>query len=341
MTRAGVLIRAGAAAALLSVPLAAVAQTTPDLASQRAESLRLSGRPWHAAETLLAAAAREPRLNATFIVEGAKAELRARRYDRARSLLVGQPWLEDYAGGEALAVLAEAEARLGLATAAGRYAAARARTTGVRAALLAVREGLAWEVVGERDSAAAAYAAARAAGLSSIEPWLRVRQARVTRDTATAFRLLANLPAPVAREAGAARAQALLAAGDSAAALEALAQAGRSLDVARFAGRSLPGCRAVGASPGRLKSRARRPVRADGAGARVGRRRGGGGRGARRAGATHPARVRRHRARDEIARRGRRRPPRSRARAAPRRLERRHAGARGRIVGGCGPVPRG
>lgn len=234
MTRAGVIVRLSAAA-LLSVPLAAVAQTTPDLAAERAESLRLSGRPWHAAETLLAAAAREPRLNATFIVEGAKAELHARRYDRARSLLVGQPWLEDYAGGEALAVLAEAEARLGLATSAGHYAAARARASGVRAALLAVREGLAWEVAGERDSAAAAYAAARGAGLASIDPWLRVRQARVTRDTATAFRLLADLPPPVAREAGAARAQALLAAGDSAAALEALAQAGRSLDVARLA----------------------------------------------------------------------------------------------------------
>jgi len=234
VTRAGVIVRLSAAA-LLSVPLAAVAQTTPDLAAERAESLRLSGRPWHAAETLLAAAAREPRLNATFIVEGAKAELHARRYDRARSLLVGQPWLEDYAGGEALAVLAEAEARLGLATSAGHYAAARARATGVRAALLAVREGLAWEVAGERDSAAAAYAAARGAGLASIDPWLRVRQARVTRDTATAFRLLADLPPPAAREAGAARAQALLAAGDSAAALEALAQAGRSLDVARLA----------------------------------------------------------------------------------------------------------
>jgi len=234
VTRAGVIVRLSAAA-LLSVPLAAVAQTTPDLAAERAESLRLSGRPWHAAETLLAAAAREPRLNATFIVEGAKAELHARRYDRARSLLVGQPWLEDYAGGEALAVLAEAEARLGLATSAGHYAAARARASGVRAALLAVREGLAWEVAGERDSAAAAYAAARGAGLASIDPWLRVRQARVTRDTATAFRLLADLPPPVAREAGAARAQALLAAGDSTAALEALAQAGRSLDVARLA----------------------------------------------------------------------------------------------------------
>src|SRR5205807_1985288 len=81
--RAGVLARCGAAAALLVVSRAAVSQTSPDLAAQHAESLRLSGRPWHAAEALLAAAAREPRLNATFIVEGAKAELHARRYDRA------------------------------------------------------------------------------------------------------------------------------------------------------------------------------------------------------------------------------------------------------------------
>ncbi|HET7296453.1 MAG TPA: hypothetical protein VFI66_04885, partial [Gemmatimonadales bacterium] len=132
-------------------PRGVVAQRVPapDVAAERAESLRLAGRPWHAAETLLAAAAREPRLNATFVVEGAKAELRARRYDRARSLLVGQPWLDDYGEGEALAVLAEAEARLGEAVAAaGHYAAARARTRGARAALLAVREGLAWEAAG-------------------------------------------------------------------------------------------------------------------------------------------------------------------------------------------------
>jgi len=149
---------------------------------------------------------------------------------------VGQPWLEDYGDGDALAVLAEAEARLGLGMeAAGHYAAARARARGARAALLAVREGLAWEVAGARDSAAAAYAAARAAGLPAIDAWLRLRQARVTRDTAVAFRLLADLPAPAAREAGAARAQALLAAGDSVAALEAFAQAGRSLDLARLA----------------------------------------------------------------------------------------------------------
>src|SRR6266481_5959071 len=112
---------------------AAAQQTSPYVAAERAESLRLAGRPWHAAETLLAAAAREPRLNATFIVEGAKAELYARRYDRARSLLVGQPWLEDYGDGVALAVLAEAEARLGFAMqAAGHYAAARARARGSR-----------------------------------------------------------------------------------------------------------------------------------------------------------------------------------------------------------------
>ncbi len=234
MTRAAVLL-----VFLAAAPSAFAAQQTtspPEVAAQRAESLRLAGRPWHAAETLLAAAARETHANAAFIVEGAKAELHARRYDRARSLLVGQPWLEDYGDGEALAALAEAEARLGQPASAGaHYAAARARARGSRAALLAVREGLAWKAAGASDSAAAAYAAARAAGLSAIDGWLRLRQARVTRDTAAAFRLLADLPSPAAREAAGARAQALLAAGDSAAALEAFARAGRALDLARLA----------------------------------------------------------------------------------------------------------
>jgi len=232
--RAAGLLLVVAVASPLSAP--AAQQISPYVAAERAESLRLAGRPWHAAETLVAAAAREPRLNATFIVEGAKAELYARRYDRARSLLVGQPWLEDYGDGVALAVLAEAEAWLGFAMqAAGHYAVARARARGSRAALLAVREGLAWEAAGARDSAAAAYGAARAGGLPVIDAWLRLRQARVTRDTALAFRLLADLPAPAAREAASARAQALLAAGDSVAALDAFAQAGRSLDLARLA----------------------------------------------------------------------------------------------------------
>src|SRR5579884_3577401 len=205
-------------------------QPAPGPAAERAAALRLAGRPWHAAESLLAAAARGAPLDPALVVEGAEAELHARRYDRARSLLVGQPWLEDFGAGAALAVLAQAEAGLGLDSAAARhFAAARARAAGPRAALWAVRAGLAWEAAGARDSAAAAYAAARAAGLGAIAPWLRLREAAVTRDTAVAFRLLADLPAP------AARARALLAAGDSAAALEAFAAAGRALEVARLA----------------------------------------------------------------------------------------------------------
>src|SRR5690242_17011311 len=82
-------------------------------ATYRADSLRLSGRPWHAAETLLAAARRDPNPNAFLIVEGAKAEVHAHRFEHARTLLASQPWLLDYLDGEALAVLAQAEFGVG------------------------------------------------------------------------------------------------------------------------------------------------------------------------------------------------------------------------------------
>ena len=75
----------------------------------------------------------------------------------------------------------------------------------------------------------ATYAAARSGGLTAIEPWLRLREARVQRDTASALRLLANLPPVVAREAAATRAGALLTAGDSSAARTAYHEAGLSL----------------------------------------------------------------------------------------------------------------
>src|SRR2546427_8853616 len=87
-----------------------------------------------------------------------------------------------------------------------------------RGALLAVHEALAWEAWGATDSAAAAYAAARKAGLPAIDGWLRLRQARVTRDTAQALRLLADFPSPPARGAAAGRAPAPLPAGGSPAA---------------------------------------------------------------------------------------------------------------------------
>ena len=93
-----------------------VAQTPvpPDQsAMSRADSLRLLGRPWHAAESLLAAARRDPNPNAFLIVEAAKAEVHVHRYEHARQLLVSEPWLRDYLDGEALAVLAQAEFGVG------------------------------------------------------------------------------------------------------------------------------------------------------------------------------------------------------------------------------------
>ena len=134
-------------------------------ATYRADSLRLAGRPWHAAETLLAAARRDPNPNAFLIVEGAKAEVLARRYERARTLLASQPWLADYVDGEALAVLGQAEYGLArFAEAASHFEMARARAPGVRASLLAVRAGVAFEAAGQPDSAALAFRAARSGG---------------------------------------------------------------------------------------------------------------------------------------------------------------------------------
>lgn len=204
--------------------------------TQRAESLWLAGRPWHAAETLLDAAARNPRQDASFIVRSAEAELEARRFDRARSLLVGQPWLDDYGDGEALRVLGEAEWRLGEPDkAAQRFVAARARARGPEANLLAVRAALAFEAARLPDSAALYYGAARSGGLRSIEPWLRLREAQVSRDTTAARRLLVDLPPAAARAAAAARAGALLTAGDSSAARTAFREAGLALPALQLA----------------------------------------------------------------------------------------------------------
>ncbi len=216
------------------VARAAVAQDVPSArpdhtATYRADSLRLSGRPWHAAETLLAAARRDPHPNAFLIVEGAKAEVHARRYEHARTLLIGQPWLLDYADGEALALLGQAEFGVGrYDEAATHFQMARARAPAARAGLLAVRAAVAFDAAGQADSAAAAFAAAREGGkLAAIDPWLRVRQARVTRDTAAVRVLLTDVPAPAARDIAIARARSLLLAADTARALDAFALAGK------------------------------------------------------------------------------------------------------------------
>jgi soluble lytic murein transglycosylase len=226
-----------AATLAVAVQVMAAQSVQPDhTATQRADSLRLSGRPWHAAETLLAAARRDPNPNAFFVVEGAKAEVHARRYAYARSLLVNQPWLLDYADGEALAVLAQSEYGLGqYAEAAAHFDLARTRAPEARAALLAVRAGVAYDAAGQADSAAAAFTIARSGGrLAAIDSWLRIRLARVTRDSAAARELLANVTAPAARQVPVARARAFLLAGDTARALDALEAAGKGLDVARL-----------------------------------------------------------------------------------------------------------
>lgn len=249
MTRRTVLLAALSGIALWA-PLAAQDALPADrTVLLYADSLRQAGRPWHAAETLLAAARRDANPDAFLIVEGAKAQVHARRYERARTLLAGKPWLMDYLDGEALAVLAQAEQGLGRhADAAAHFTLARERATGARAALLAVRAAIAYEAAGAADSAAAAFGAARAhERLGSIDTWLRVRQARVSRDTAKARELLETIEAPAAREAAAAGAQSLLLAGDSARALDAFAQAGKSLEVARLALATRDSARARGA----------------------------------------------------------------------------------------------
>jgi soluble lytic murein transglycosylase len=226
----------GLLGAIWPLGVAAAGAQTIEHPAQRAESLWLAGRPWHAAETLLDAAARNPRQDASFIVRSAEAELEARRFDRARSLLVGQPWLEDYGAGEALRVLGEAEWRLGdPGRAAQRFVAARGHASGPVADLLTVRAALAFEAADLPDSAARYYAAARRGGLRSIEPWLRLREARVSRDTATARRLLVDLPPAALRGAAAARAGALLTAGDSSDARAAFRDAGLALPGLRLA----------------------------------------------------------------------------------------------------------
>jgi len=222
---------------LATVSRAAAGQTPlPVPTAARAESLSAEGRPWHAAESLIATTARSANPSVALVLASARAELAAHRYDRGLALLVGQPWIGDSADGAGLALLADAELHVGRPLAAAlHFTAARAHVSGPRAALLAVRAAHAFEEGGAADSAALYYAAARRAGLNSIDAWLRVREAEVTRDTAVASVLLAGVPWQAAREAPRARARSLLAAGDSAGAQAAFAAAGALLEGGRLA----------------------------------------------------------------------------------------------------------
>src|SRR5256885_1533811 len=104
-----------------------------------------------------------------------------------------------------------------LVAAAPSFVLAGARSGGLRATLLAARAAVAFEAAGALDSAARYYALARDGGIAAVDPWLRLRLARVTRDTTAAVALLTGLPTPAVRLAPVARARAPLAAGGSAA----------------------------------------------------------------------------------------------------------------------------
>jgi len=209
-----------ALAAVLSSQGAAPALSTPN------DSTVTAARPWHTAERWRRTVARESAPSRDVLVAGARAQLAARRFEHTRSLLAGQPWL---AGApDALGLIGEAELALGMhRSAAERFAAARRLTAGALAALFAVREAVAHEAGGSREDAVAAWRAARATGLAAVEDWLRLREARVTDDTAAAHALLGTLGPGPAREAGVVWAAVLLGAGDSAAAQRAYAGLGR------------------------------------------------------------------------------------------------------------------
>lgn len=214
---------AGLAGAVLTATL--MTQALAQSPAARADSLQTAARPWHAAEAWRRAVAREPSPTVGMLVAGARAQLDARRFDRARSLLVGQAWLADRPDG--LAALGNAELALGLhRSAADRFFVARGRASGAQAALLAVREAVALEAAGLRESARASWRTARQLGLAAIADWLQLREARVTGDTAAARALLNALGAGPARLAPRAWAEILLDAGDSAAAQVAYARLG-------------------------------------------------------------------------------------------------------------------
>jgi len=212
---------------LVQLALAAVLSSqgaAPGLAAP--DDSTVAARPWHTAERWRRTVAREPAPTRDVLVAGARAQLAARRFEHTRSLLAAQPWLPGDA--DALGVIGEAEFALGMhRSAADRFAAARRLTVGAQAALFAVREAVAREATGSREDAVAAWRVARLSGLTAIDDWLRLREARLTDDTAAARALLRTLGPGPAREAGIVWAAVLLGAGDSAAAQRAYAQLGR------------------------------------------------------------------------------------------------------------------
>lgn len=182
-----------------------------------------AGRPWHAARILRSAYPDPAALDQTGRLVLARAEARARAWERVRGALEGAPWLDQAEGGEGWALLGRALEELGRWEDAGRayeryLSLPHARNSPTAPALIARRmrslgEAGAWEA----SHALAPSLRAQHEGLSS---WLALDLARVGADqgnVAEVRTLLARIQNPTLRTRGwDLEARAMLAVGDSA-----------------------------------------------------------------------------------------------------------------------------
>lgn len=188
---------------------------------------------WHDAQELRTAV-RDHTATHDLVLRAARAELALGRPGRARALLVAPTGADTLAGAEALALLAAVEEATGRdLEAAQLFARAAAQATGARRGDLAAKAAAAFERAGRLAEAAVQYRSA-AAELPQIAGWFALREARVTRDSTRAFRLLRWAPPEAVRLAAAAKATVLLRAGDTVAAAREFLAAEAWQDAARL-----------------------------------------------------------------------------------------------------------
>ncbi len=174
---------------------------------------------WHTARTLRPVAA-EGSATLVEILALARAELALGRSAEARRLVAA--YAADTLRPPFLQLLAAAAHESGdYETAGTLFLQAAAQAAGVRRGVLYARAGDAFERAGDRYAALAPYEVA-ATELPQISSWLAIRWARVTADASRALAVLRRAPLGAERFVEQARAEILLAAGDSAAAVAAL-----------------------------------------------------------------------------------------------------------------------
>lgn len=157
-------------------------------------------RPWRAESLLAPALADSARRTTWVVLLAAEAAGASGRWARVDSLLDGAPLADSRAGSSVRLLLARGALERGDARAAVEHARdARARATSAESRGQAlVFLARAYERLGARDSARAAYAGA-AAALPSIGDWLTLRAAALTGDSAARAGQYARLRTPAAR----------------------------------------------------------------------------------------------------------------------------------------------